>query len=388
MDPKTIDATRAALIRQGAYADAAKLGLLAAGLGAAIRGGTGLYQMAQKNMRPAARPAATAPVMIDVPIRKKQEEDNPLKMASQSEVSVPESWVQDFLSGGANTKPSRWWAALPVSVAAGAGGLYGGWKLSDMLMDSRRKSQLQAELDDAKSDYEAALRGESKLGQALDALYDRMEKEANIADIVGPNLGLAALLGLTGALGSGYVSYNLTKARNPQALKDKAKRQYQVEQYRRRPSPILARPVPLAPSSNAAPPSEDELEGEPLDKTAGGPEVMQALQQDWPAYATMAGLGTIGGLGLNELMHMTNRVMGYDTDPEQRKVNRRLSAATGLGVGLAGPARELLSKYFKQPKTVTAGLLMSGATPPPPPPAKPPAAPKPTVPSPSKPRPR
>lgn len=267
----TIDASRGSLIRQGAYADAAKLGLLAAGLGAALRGGAGLFQLGRKNMYPAARPAVSAPVTVDIPVRprKQDEEEDKLKLAAATDKEA--GWFSDVLSGGANTDSNHWWGSPPLSFAAGAAGLYGGWKLSDMLMDSRRKSQLQSELDAAKKEYEEALRGESKLGQALDHLFDELEKNANTADIAGSAMGLAALLGLIGGGGAGYLTYNMAKSRDPGALKEKAKKQYRAEQYRKRPSPIFARPVPQSASTNVLPPSEEtgiEDETSPLDKAA------------------------------------------------------------------------------------------------------------------------
>ena len=305
------------LVRQGALKDMLQMGLLAAGLGGAVRGGAGLLQLGRRNFGQVARPAANAPVTIDVqvPPRPEEEDASPMKTAEEA----------FSFSGAGNSAPQNWWGYYPMLTAGGLGGLYGGWKATDALMDHRRKKELSSELEQAKQEYEQALRGTSKLGQDLDRLYDVLEKQANLADDTGPLVGGLATVALLGALGSGGVTYGMTRKRDPSAIKERAKQQYRSEQYRRRPSPIFARPVPVAPSVNDAAPSEDELEGEPLDKVAGA---------DW---------------------------------------GERL--------------KKLQARRGDRPVTKKAGLLMAKAPPAPPPVPQPPKAPRP-APSADRPRPK
>lgn len=86
----------------------------------------------------------------------------------------------------------QWWQhpeALPGLMLAGLGGGYGGYKLIDSLMDTRRSATSEDELEAAKREYREALsshlsRGNLKaaeeksaatlLGEELDALFDKV----------------------------------------------------------------------------------------------------------------------------------------------------------------------------------------------------------------------
>jgi hypothetical protein len=272
MNTETLKQMRAALIRNKAYQNALHTGLLAAGAGAAFRGGTGLANMLQRNLKPAARPSATAPQFIEVPIfSKKEKEKEELKKVAAGGL------LSDVLSGAGNSNPGSWWGAYPLSVGAGAAGAYGGWKLTDVLLDRRRKAQVKSELEKAKKEYEEALAGRSKLGQQLDELYDNLEKQANTADYVGPPLGIAALYALLAGGGAGVAAYNFTKKRNPAKIKEKAKAQYRAERFNRRPPPILARPVPV----------EVQDESEELDTAGAGIEPLSDKQASQGTYTAI-----------------------------------------------------------------------------------------------------
>jgi hypothetical protein len=161
------------------------------------------------------------------------------------------------------------WAVAGSVPAAGAG-LYGGYKLMDWLADSRRKSELDSELEQAYAEYEDALQQprqlkQSSVGPTLDELFDDFDGVEKSAEndlvstvlspftntmnrVVGPDatggaMGaylLAALLtgGTTGAL-----SYDWAKKRQKQKLLEKAIKKREREQARRGPTPFVAVPV-------------------------------------------------------------------------------------------------------------------------------------------------
>ena len=252
MNEAQLEAARAALIRRGAYERAARLGLLSLGLSAAFRGASGLANSVVRNFRPARRPSLLSPVTIEVPVHGEEEEEE--KKASDD--------IASFFAGGKNTRPEGWWASLPLTVGAVGTGLIGGWTLADKLLDRRRKQQLKAELAKAKEEYEAALRGESKLGRQLDALYDTLEKRAvSAVDYGGRALGVLAALGLLSGATGAYVGYRTTRKRSPYGIKEKAKKRLRLERLRRRPSPIYAQPIPV----------HDALEDEELKAAAAAP---------------------------------------------------------------------------------------------------------------------
>lgn len=269
--PDQINAARGALIRRQGLNQAGRIGLLMLGLGAGARGAGGLFELAKRNLRPSGRPAPGSPVMLDIPVRPHkpaEEEESTLGAPSLKLAQKQAGWLEGLLTGGGNTNPMGWWGTLPASAILGGAGAYAGWRGADALMDSRRKAQLKDELENAKQEYEQALAGTSKLGQALDALYDEVaptiEKQAlNATDFAGSTAGGLATLGLGSSLLSGLLAYNLAKKDDSSQLAEKARRRYELEQFQRKPSPIFARPVPVAPNAS------DEEEPQFVGKAAG-----------------------------------------------------------------------------------------------------------------------
>jgi uncharacterized protein HemX len=157
---------------------------------------------------------------------------------------------------------------IPSSVILGGGGLYGGWKLADWLMNQRREQEFEGDLDEAKTEYQEALAKQyqaamlSKTGSALDELIDEMEKRADLegknwydvflqsaaTPFTGKNFtgGVrgAWLTLMLAALGTGaYGSYRWTTGRSRQQVLRKALEQRAKQ--RLTPQPIMAVPAPI-----------------------------------------------------------------------------------------------------------------------------------------------
>jgi len=202
----------------------------------------------------------------------------PLEEEEEKLGSINKS-IGNFLSGDSATTAQGVPWAMPAALAAGAGGLYGGWKLQDWLMDKQRKQNNQAELDEAREEYNKALletqgkHASDGIGVALDELYDTLEKKAGkTSDIMGQLTGMYLTLALAGGGVSALGGYNWGKKRQRRVLLEKAKKQRQREMRNKRPMGIQVRPpeVPIdtEPSNSesmSAAPSLDFQE-DPLDK--------------------------------------------------------------------------------------------------------------------------
>lgn len=143
--------------------------LVGGGAGAGARGLIGLRDMFRK--RPAVDAQSTIPetIPIIVPQKTKAAEDGILGARAD---------------GGMN-----YWE-YPMGMAAGAGGLMGGWKLMDWLMDKRRKASMQSELSRAQQAYQQALQDDvnaasvvkaASADDSLDAVYAHLQDAEKMA---------------------------------------------------------------------------------------------------------------------------------------------------------------------------------------------------------------
>jgi hypothetical protein len=236
--------------------------------GAGIRGLMGVRNMFRDKPKVDPVSSIPQPVPIRIPLRMQEEEDEPMPKLA-----------------GLGARPSgrfNWWE-IPTGIAAGAGGLFGGWKLVDWLMDKRRQMAMQGELDEAKKDYESALQDQyssamlSKGASAeptLDDVFDhisdpekmqaQMEKVGfsfipqswkNTSGDVGHGAAgayLTALMALTGLSGLG--AYKWTKSKSRSKAMEKAIKKRRM--MRAAPQPITAIPQYTPPPRQ----EEDELQ--------------------------------------------------------------------------------------------------------------------------------
>jgi hypothetical protein len=202
-----------------------------------------------------------------------------------------------FLSGhGASPTSEIGKAQMPWYLPAVAGGTLvagvGGYKAMDWLLNKKRKMDLDAELSDARADFQKALVSQydpkqlrmlkqgsasDQLAADLDLLADRVvgrEKTADdesladrasrmlgsVAEPVTPNQGTvksvggtglgayAAIAGLT-ALGSGYLANQYFSKTDPNRAVAEAIKKREAMRWSTRPPEIFAVPVPVKPSA-------------------------------------------------------------------------------------------------------------------------------------------
>ncbi len=140
------------------------------GAGAGARGLLGLSQITAPTVKlPSVVPTGT----VEMPVLVKKKKPVPGEKAA---------------NGPTDPSGVSWYA--PGMLLAGSLGTYGGWKGVDMLLDQHRQKQTQDELDEAKNEYAAALRGAynikaaaektaaDQLSAELDLLFDSLEKTA------------------------------------------------------------------------------------------------------------------------------------------------------------------------------------------------------------------
>jgi hypothetical protein len=188
----------------------------------------------------------------------------------------------DFIKGryAESTGGVPW--AVPAAVGAGAGGLYGGWKLMDYLLDKRRKDNLDEDLEEAKEEYESALSDVSKeaadgsLSADLNQLYDDLNLYGEKAAASWPEWGgrAAGAYGTAagfGALLMALIGYKHGKKKQRRRVLERAQARKRREEYSRRPDPLFARSnrsLDMAPTvadgSSDAAPSLDEIEDQLL----------------------------------------------------------------------------------------------------------------------------
>jgi hypothetical protein len=137
---------------------------------------------------------------------------------------------------------------LPLAAASG----YGAWKLTDSILDRRRKSQQEDDIQHAKEQYEAIAqrllsRSERKTASA-DQLLDEMAdtwpqiKTAGIGEAVyeTPGTLIGALLSWAAlsSLASGNIVYNQTLKNSDEASMREAMKRREKQQQAFRPSPV------------------------------------------------------------------------------------------------------------------------------------------------------
>lgn len=163
------------------------------------------------------------------------------------------------------------WMA-PSAVLGGGAALYGGYKLTDWLLNKRRKTDTENELDDAKKKYRNALYAQytpsqlektsNDIGAGLAALSDKYIKEAHLSNLAGKALGGYGVLAGTLALGTGLATYNYMKSRSPEERIKKILRQRAQERFLRRPPELYAVPQDVPIMMPRAPSDEDDNENE------------------------------------------------------------------------------------------------------------------------------
>jgi len=211
--------------------------LLAGGLGAAVRGYSGLTNLSDSKRRKKTQRTVEMPV------------------------AYPE---KQALFGNDNSKATSQIGLdyfAPAMLLGAPLAAYGGWKGVDAILNKQREKEVDSDLDRAKAEYEKALLGSYKKGtdEALDTafnLYKQADPEQSkstlawLADKISPNLtgaGLGLGLAYTAATAPlGYHLVNKAMQRNSKqsllrkAMEERARRQAKIQ-----PPEIYAVPTPV-----------------------------------------------------------------------------------------------------------------------------------------------
>jgi hypothetical protein len=191
----------------------------------ALRGSTRKERKAQKYQNL----AAGAPV---APVAKAASDDGIAAALGKApeQLTNAVSGLIGLVGGGANKDPNilRGSLATTLGYAAGLGGLYGGGKLVNSIMDKKRKADAEDAVEEARQNYYAALSG--KAAAALDKAYERYEKTAIVGEILDPTLRFLTTANMLASLGAAGIGarymYNRTadRARGDNLAKAQASR--------------------------------------------------------------------------------------------------------------------------------------------------------------------
>lgn len=226
-------------VKRKAHREMLQMLLAGLGVGAAARGGLGLVRLLNRNL--AAKQTPTyGPLITPIPLEESEEAptaDQTLKAAQV--LSQPTS------------KWGYW--PYPTSLLVGTPlAMIGSWTMVDKLLDARRKAEQKARLQRAQQDFEEALLhhepktagASSPLGQALDQLYDSLEKQsidwAELWRRLVSNYGAYAA-----GTGAAAFLFAYTKGQKHQrrALLEQAQRKRRTEAARIRPAEVYAVPT-------------------------------------------------------------------------------------------------------------------------------------------------
>ena len=131
-------------------------------------------------------------------------------------------------------------AALPLALGGGLGAAYGGYKATDAILDARRKSEMEDELQTAKRNYEQAVQQRLKIAERIDnvsasVLLDELatvgvlkqanwlsDLTANAKSLGATGLGMYLTYALMSGLGAGKLTHDITRKNTPRSITEKA----------------------------------------------------------------------------------------------------------------------------------------------------------------------
>lgn len=262
-------------MRNEAARDVGRLGLAMLGIGGAARGATGLAGLLRNNLRRTA-----APAVMTLPYPVADEEEQPRrkpKAASDAPAALsPGRRVFRKAAFEVTGKTALPWYR-PAMLLAGMGGLYGGWKGVDAVLDAQRRTSREQELEEAKQEFHDALFQQydrplksaplpaKKASDAADGgpapgdlcdrlggVFDRLEKAAQllkegsrIGDIGGEAAGWYGTYAALSGLATGALVYEQARKRQRRAILDKALKRRERHRYYTAPPEIVAMPEPV-----------------------------------------------------------------------------------------------------------------------------------------------
>jgi hypothetical protein len=246
-----------------AQRDMLYMALASLGAGAGFRGLQGMHNLIKRTggddedekKKDKVTAYAPRPVETTIPVAKFGSDEAPASHIKQALFGVGD-YIANLFSGKHATKPSDipyYWVGMPT---LGVGGLYGGYKGVDYLLDRQRREEQEEELESAREEFRRALQSrarapktasdaETDLGFQLDRLYDHIEKHAAFREkqaVMGQMAGAYSLYAVLSSLLTGVWMHEMTKKRGRRALLEHAQKKRLRQQFSVRPPEILAVP--------------------------------------------------------------------------------------------------------------------------------------------------
>jgi hypothetical protein len=223
--------------------------ILAASLGAGVTSrALGGFARLGKRDKPLPTALPATPVLLPRPKTLEEEESKYAalkKMAAGEDPSmldrIGSSIGEKIFKGSPGSgMANRWWGLplfWPLALGGGAAAMYGGYKLTDKILDMQRQHELERSLAKSKQEYERAVQERLKAAEyvdntgAVDLLDDlAMEGIKKQADSIkdklmnagATGLSLYATYALLAALGAGKMTYDITRKTAPGKITEKA----------------------------------------------------------------------------------------------------------------------------------------------------------------------
>lgn len=229
-----------------AVATTIKLLLSGAGAGAAMRGFSGLRRLMSPTVQNTA-PTQTVEMPVTYPRSPKSPKTTEKKADPTAARGIP--WF------------------LPATTLGMVAATYGGWKGVDAILDKQRRAKTDAELEDAKLEYEQSLLNsygkraeDADLDTALDAIFSKFGEDPEtdwwsainsgasslgVPNLPGMSAGALATLGI-GSAGLGFHFMNDRMKKNSRrALLEKAIKERAHQRAVQQPAELYARPIPM-----------------------------------------------------------------------------------------------------------------------------------------------
>jgi hypothetical protein len=236
-------------LRGAALRDILGTALVGAGAAGTIRGGQGLWNLLGRSRNKLRSRPGIAPLPVPYRPSFRDEEEEEKEAREKQAFEMPPQ---------APTKKSGLWWYMPAMLGAGAAGAYGGWKLVDSILDKRRRKEIEDEVDESRAGFQSALTSQykkgssSELGNALDDLYSKMQKQAGLnpstwisPDTKGQLLGSYATYAIPSALLGYMVVKGLADKGSRKKILEKAQRRRALKQQKARPAELYAVPTPI-----------------------------------------------------------------------------------------------------------------------------------------------
>ena len=221
--------------------------LTAGGLGAALRGVSGLRHLFESS----PNPPPTSTVEMPVVYPQKREEE---KLAG-------------LFDGDSDTATSPYGLSgyIPAMLLGTPLAAYGGWKGVDAILDKQRRKRTEDELDEAKQDYQQTLlssykqaEDEGDLEADLDQAFDGYQKQAGLVSMLQkqfPNAeGILKGLAVSYAVPTSVAGYmavnNMMQDNSKRALLQKAMQERARRRAQQQPAELYAVPSPQQDKDN------------------------------------------------------------------------------------------------------------------------------------------